>query len=177
MNRIIIIGYMGSGKTTVGNALSKDLGLPFYDLDWYIETRMHATVKQLFDQRGQDGFRRIEHNMLHEVAEFENVIISCGGGTPCFFDNMDYINQQGETVYLKCTTDVLYQHLKMGHTVRPLLLDKTPEEVRQFIEQQLTEREAYYKQAKHTIDVSLMDNYEKIKITVKAIERELGLEK
>ena len=177
MNRIIIIGYMGSGKTTVGNALSKDLGLPFYDLDWYIETRMHATVKQLFDQRGQDGFRRIEHNMLHEVAEFENVIISCGGGTPCFFDNMDYINQQGETVYLKCTTDVLYQHLKMGHTVRPLLLDKTPEEVRQFIEQQLTEPEAYNKQAKHTIDVSLMDNYEKIKITVKAIERELGLEK
>ncbi len=177
LNRIIIIGYMGSGKTTVGNALSKDLGLPFYDLDWYIETRMHATVKQLFDQRGQDGFRRIEHNMLHEVAEFENVIISCGGGTPCFFDNMDYINQQGETVYLKCTTDVLYQHLKMGHTVRPLLLNKTPEEVRQFIEQQLTEREAYYRQAKHTIDVSLMDNYEKIKITVKAIERELGLGK
>ena len=87
---------MGAGKTTVGKALSKELNIPFYDLDWYIETRMHKTVKQLFDERGEDGFRIIERNMLHEVAEFENVIISCGGGTPCFFDNMDYLNQQGD---------------------------------------------------------------------------------
>ena len=128
MKRIIIIGYMGSGKTTVGHALSQELGLPFYDLDWYIETRMHRTVKQIFDEKGEEGFRKIEHNLLHEVAEFEDVIISCGGGTPCFFDNIDYINRQGETVYLKCTTDVLYKHLKMGKTVRPLLLNKTPED-------------------------------------------------
>lgn len=130
MKRIIIIGYMGSGKTTVGHALSQELGLPFYDLDWYIETRMHRTVKQIFDEKGEEGFRKIEHNLLHEVAEFEDVIISCGGGTPCFFDNIDYINRQGETVYLKCTTDVLYKHLKMGKTVRPLLLNKTPDEVK-----------------------------------------------
>src|SRR3712207_8127287 len=101
MKRIILLGYMGSGKTTLGNALSKDLGLPFYDLDWYIESRMRQTVKQLFDSVGEEGFRRIEHNMLHEVAEFENVIVSCGGGTPCFYDNMDYLNGQGATVYLK----------------------------------------------------------------------------
>src|SRR3712207_1812170 len=86
MKRIILLGYMGSGKTTLGNALSKDLGLPFYDLDWYIESRMRQTVKQLFDSVGEEGFRRIERNMLHEVAEFENVIVSCGGGTPCFYD-------------------------------------------------------------------------------------------
>ena len=165
------------GKTTVGRALAKRLGLTFYDLDWYIEERFHTRVADIFANEGEERFRDLERRMLREVAEFENIVLSCGGGTPCFFDNMDYINQQGETVYLKCTTDVLYQHLKMGHTVRPLLLNKTPEEVRQFIEQQLTEREAYYRQAKHTIDVSLMDNYEKIKITVKAIERELGLGK
>jgi len=176
VKRIIIIGYMGSGKTTVGNALSRDLGLPFYDLDWYIETRMHATVKQLFDERGEDGFRRIEHNMLHEVAEFEDVIISCGGGTPCFFDNMDYINQQGETVYLKCTPDTLFRHLKMGHTVRPLLLNKTPDEVRAYIEQQLTVREPFYSRAKHIVDVTPMDNYAKIKVTVAAIKHALGLD-
>lgn len=93
--RIILLGYMGSGKTTVGKALAKNLGLPFYDLDWYIESRMRKTVKQLFDERGEDGFRKVERNMLHEVAEFENIVLSCGGGTPCFFDNMDYINQQG----------------------------------------------------------------------------------
>lgn len=174
MRRIIIIGYMGSGKTTVGHALSRETGLPFYDLDWYIETRMHTTVKNIFDEKGEEGFRRIEHNMLHEVAEFENVIISCGGGTPCFFDNMDYINQQGDTVYLKCTPDTLYKHLSMGKTVRPLLLNKTPDEVRAFIDQQLKEREAYYNKAKHVIDVTLMDNREKIKITVDAIKKELG---
>lgn len=175
MKRIIIIGYMGSGKTTVGHALSQELGLPFYDLDWYIETRMHRTVKQIFDEKGEEGFRKIEHNLLHEVAEFEDVIISCGGGTPCFFDNIDYINRQGETVYLKCTTDVLYKHLKMGKTVRPLLLNKTPDEVKTFIEAQLKQREPFYTKAKHIVDVSLMDNKEKIKTTVDAIRGELGI--
>ena len=166
---------MGSGKTTVGHALSQELGLPFYDLDWYIETRMHCTVKQIFDEKGEEGFRKIEHNLLHEVAEFENVIISCGGGTPCFFDNIDYINRQGETVYLKCTTDVLYKHLKMGKSVRPLLLNKTPDEVKTFIEAQLKDRAPFYEKAKHIVDVSLMDNKEKIKITVDAIRSELGI--
>lgn len=173
--RIILVGYMGSGKTTVGKALAKNLGLPFYDLDWYIESRMRKTVKQLFDERGEDGFRKVERNMLHEVAEFENIVLSCGGGTPCFFDNMDYINQQGESVYLKCTTDVLVQHLKMGKTVRPLLLNKTPEEVVTFIEQQLHQREPFYTKAKHTLDVSLMDNFDKIQITVEQLKQQLGL--
>ena len=105
---MILIGFMGAGKTTVGKALGKALGVTFYDLDWYIETRMRKTVKQIFDEQGEEGFRKMEHNMLHEVAEFENVVISCGGGTPCFYDNMDYLNQQGDTVYLKASPEVLY---------------------------------------------------------------------
>ena len=166
---------MGAGKTTVGRALAKELGLTFYDLDWYIESRMHKTVKQLFDQGGEEGFRKIERNMLHEVAEFENIVISCGGGTPCFYDNMEYMNQQGETVYLKASTEVLHGHLKMGKTVRPLLLNKTEDEVESFIVEQLSHRESYYKQAKYTLDVSLMDNYEKIKISVNEVMRLLNL--
>ncbi|MDY6319236.1 MAG: shikimate kinase [Prevotella sp.] len=173
--RIILLGYMGAGKTTVGKALSKDLGMMFYDLDWYIENRMHMTVKEIFDERGEEGFRKIESNMLHEVAEFEDVIISCGGGTPCFFDNMDYMNRQGETIYLKATPDVLYKHLKMGRTVRPLLLNKTPDEVREFVGKQLAERETYYNKAKHVLDVNLMDNFEKIKITVAEVKRLLDI--
>ncbi|MDD6853902.1 MULTISPECIES: shikimate kinase [Prevotella] len=175
MPRIILLGYMGAGKTTVGKALAKALNLQFYDLDWYIENRMHMTVKQIFDERGEEGFRKIEHNMLHEVAEFEDVVISCGGGTPCFFDNIDYMNQQGETVYLKATPDVLYGHLKMGRTVRPLLLNKTPDEVKDFVSRQLAEREPFYTKAKHVIDVSLMDNYEKIAITVDNVRRLLDI--
>jgi len=169
MRRIIIIGYMGAGKTTLGKALAKETGIPFYDLDWYIESRMRKTVKQLFDERGEEGFRLIERNMLHEVAEFDNVIISCGGGTPCFFDNMEYMNRQGETLYLKATPEVLYGHLKMGKTVRPLLLNKTPEEVQAFIREQLTMRGQYYNMAKHTLDVNLMDNYDKIKVSVEKV--------
>ena len=174
-NRIIFIGYMGAGKTTVGHALSKATGMPFYDLDWYIESRMHHSVKQIFDEKGEEGFRKIEHNMIHELAEFENVIISCGGGTPCFYDNMDYLNQQGETVYLKATPDVLYKHLKIGKTVRPLLLNKTPEEVQQFIKDQLDQREPFYSKAKYTVDVNLMDSYEKIKISVEKVRNLLHI--
>lgn len=173
--RIIIVGYMGSGKTTLGRALSKEMDIPFYDLDWYIESRMRKTVKQIFDERGEEGFRKIERNMLHEVAEFENVIVSCGGGTPCFFDNIDYINQQGETVYLKATPEVLYGHLKMGRSVRPLLLDKTPEEVYAFIREQLRHREPFYMKARHVLDVNLLDNYGKIKESVEQLRALLGI--
>ena len=175
MVRIIIIGYMGAGKTTVGKALSRELGIPFYDLDWYIESRMRKTVPQIFAQKGEEGFRQIEHNMLHEVAEFEDVIISCGGGTPCFFDNMEYLNQQGETIYLKATPEVLHKHLKMGKTVRPLLKDKSPEEMMLFIKNQLEQREPFYQSARHTLDVNLLDNYEKIKISVASIRKMLGI--
>ena len=175
MTRIIIVGYMGSGKTTVGKALSKDMGIPFYDLDWYIESRMRKTVAQIFAERGEEGFRKIEYNMLHEVAEFENVIISCGGGTPCFFDNMDYMNGQGETVYLKASPEVLYGHLKMGKTERPLLKNKTPEEMQVFIAEQLEKREPYYSKAKHTLEVNLLENYEKIKISVAKMRALLNL--
>lgn len=166
MRRIILIGYMGSGKTTVGKALSKETGMMFYDLDWYIESRMRRSVSQIFAERGEEGFRQIEYNMLHEVAEFENVIISCGGGTPCFFDNMDYLNQQGDVVYLKATPETLYKHLLMAKVERPLLKDKTKEELLEFIKTQLSTREAFYNKARYHLDVSLLDNYEKIGITV-----------
>ena len=175
MRRIILIGYMGAGKTTVGKALAKELRMPFYDLDWYIESRMHKTVKAIFDERGEADFRKIEHNMLHEVAEFEDIIISCGGGTPCFFDNIDYMNRQGETVYLKATPEVLYGHLKMGKTIRPLLLNKTADEVQVFIREQLAQREPYYSKAKYVLDVNLLDDYEKIKISVEQLRNMLCL--
>ena len=175
MRRIIIIGYMGAGKTTVGRTLAQELNLPFYDLDWYIESRMRKTVKEIFDERGEEGFRLIEHNLLHEVAEFEDVIISCGGGAPCFYDNIDYMNQQGDTVYLKATPEVLYGHLKMGKSVRPLLENKTQEEVKDFINEQLKIREPYYNKAKYILDVNLMDDYDKIRIFVTKLRDLLAL--
>ena len=91
---------MGSGKTTLGKAYSQACGLEFIDLDWYVEGRMHKTINELFAEKGEQGFREIERAMLHEVGEFENVVIACGGGTPCFFDNMPYMNSVGTTVFL-----------------------------------------------------------------------------
>ena len=136
---------------------------------------MHKTVKQIFDESVEDGFRQIEHNMLHEVAEFENIVLSCGGGTPCFFDNLDYMNQLGETVYLKASPETLYAHLKMGKGVRPLLLNKTPEEVQVFIREQLQKREPFYEKAKHIFDVNVMDNFDKINETVAQIRQLLNI--
>ena len=166
---------MGSGKTTVGRALAKELDMPFYDLDWYIESRMRKKVSEIFAERGEEGFRQIERNMLHEVAEFENVVISCGGGTPCFFNNMDYMNGQAQVVWLKATPEVLHRHLLMGKGDRPLLKGKSPEELIAYIREQLTYREQFYSKARYVLDVSLMDNYDKIKITVEKLRELLDL--
>ncbi len=175
MRRIILVGYMGSGKTTVGKALSKETGMMFYDLDWYIESRMHKSISQIFAEKGEEGFRKIEYNMLHEVAEFEDVIISCGGGTPCFFDNMDYLNQQGDVIYLKATPEVLYKHLLMAKIERPLLKDKTSDELIAYITGHLKEREPFYQKAKHILDVSVLDDYDKIHTSVQQIRELLNV--
>ena len=82
MKRIFLIGYMGSGKTTLGRAFARATGLEFIDLDWYIEERLHKSISILFAERGEDGFREQERKMLHEAGEFEDVVIACGGGTP-----------------------------------------------------------------------------------------------
>lgn len=175
MRRIILIGYMGSGKTTVGKALSKETGMMFYDLDWYIESRMRKTVSDIFAERGEEAFRKLEYNMLHEVAEFEDVIISCGGGTPCFFDNIDYLNQQGDVVYLKAEPDTLYKHLLMAKVERPLLKNKTSDELISYITEHLKEREPFYTKARYTLDVSVLDDYDKIQISVSRIRELLSL--
>lgn len=175
MKRIILIGYMGAGKTTVGKDLAKQLGLTFYDLDWYIETRMRKKIPEIFAERGEDGFRKIEHNMLHEVAEFENVVISCGGGTPCFFDNMDYLNSQSDVVYLRATPETLFKHLKMGKGVRPLLQGKNDEELIVFIREQLAKREEFYSKANHIVDIPCMEDTDKVNLTIELVKKELGL--
>ena len=148
MTRIFLIGYMGAGKTTLGKAFSRELGLTFIDLDWYIEERFHKTVQQLFSERGEQGFRELEQKMLHEVAEFEDVVISAGGGTPCFFDNMDYMNACGDTVFLQVEPEVLFHRLKVAKQQRPLLANKSDEELMNFICEALQKRHPFYSQAK-----------------------------
>jgi shikimate kinase len=132
-------------------------------------------VKQIFDERGEEGFRIIEKNMLHEAAEFENVVIACGGGTPCFFDNMEYMVRQGDVVYLRGTPDVLFRHLKMGKGVRPLLLGKSDEELLEYIKENVKKREEFYTKANHIIDIPCMEDEDKIQETTDNIITALGL--
>lgn len=175
MVRIFLTGYMGAGKTTLGKAFARELGLSFIDLDWYIESRFHKTIPQLFAERGEDGFRRVEQNMLHEVGEFENVVISTGGGTPCFFDNMDYMNVQGQTVFLDVDVETLFRRLRVATQQRPILRGKSEEELRVFIEKALADRSLYYTKARYRFDGSQLENREQIADSVLRLRKLLGV--
>jgi len=177
MKRIILIGYMGVGKTTIGRLLAKRLGLEFYDLDWYIEGRYRTTISEIFKEKGEDGFRDIERRMLHELAEFENVVISSGGGTPCFFDNIDFMNSMADTVYLKASVDVLYSHLQMSKSKRPLLEGKSKDELIEFINESLSKREPYYIQARNVFDVCKLVDKKKVEQAVSELIEQCGWDK
>lgn len=170
---IILIGYMCAGKTTVGKALAQRLGCVFYDLDWYIEERFHKRVPQIFAEEGEERFRDLERRMLHEVAEFQGIILSCGGGTPCFFDNMDYMNSVARTFYLKASPETLCEHLAMSRGERPLLKGKSPEELSRFVREQLEVRKPFYEKAQHSIDINVLDTFEKIDEICLQIEQQL----
>ncbi len=158
MQPIFLIGYMGCGKSTLGRLASAMSGRSFIDLDSYIEGRFHATVKELFEKRGEDGFRKLEQAMLHEVSDFEDVIVACGGGTPCFFDNMEWMNSHGVTVYLDTSPDKLFTRLRRGRHKRPLIAGKTDEELRGFITEALAARMPYYSKAAVIFKSDLLDS-------------------
>ena len=147
MQNIFLIGYMGAGKTTIGKQIAKRLGWPFVDMDLFIENRYHKAVPDIFAEKGEEGFRKIEQAILQEVAQFENTVISTGGGTPCFFDNMDLMNRTGITVYLKVPVSELVRRLITGKQERPLIKDKNREELTRFITENLEKREVWYNRA------------------------------
>ncbi len=171
MERIFLIGFMGSGKTTLGKALARKLGVDFIDLDLYIEARYHKTVREIFSESGEEKFRQIEKTLLYEVADFENVVIAAGGGTPCFFDNIDYMNAHGICVYLKASTEELCKRLICGRESRPLLRGKSDEELRLFIDQTVARRETYYTRATLHFDTGSLTTRKEIDDTVVRLQQ------
>lgn len=175
MIRIFLTGYMGAGKTTLGKAFARQLNVPFIDLDWYIEERFHKSIRELFAERGEASFRELERNMLHEVAEFEDVVISTGGGTPCFFDNMEYMNSRGSTVFLDVHPDVLFRRLKVATQQRPILQGKTDDELRAFIVEALEKRAPFYLQARYRFDAGCLESRTQIAESVQQLRSLLGV--
>lgn len=143
---------MGSGKSSLGKKLAAKLGLPFTDLDHQIETVEKAPISAIFDEQGEDAFRMIERQQLHTLEEIPPHVVALGGGTPCFFDNMEFCNEHGVTVYLRLPVGMLASRLQPGAKDRPLLAGKTTEEIQSFLEEQLETRKEYYEQAQLIID-------------------------
>ena len=175
MTRIFLVGYMGAGKTTLGRALAKELGIQFIDLDGYIEERLCKSVSQIFAEKGEESFREIERRMLHEAGEFENVVISTGGGTPCFFDNIEYMNSQGATVFLDVPVERLFIRLSIARKKRPLIMNKSDEELRSFIAEQLAKRMPHYSKAKQRFISDQLEDARQIEASVKNFMQQIEL--
>ena len=144
---IFLVGYMGCGKSTLGKKLAINLNYDFIDLDNYIEEQEGRTIKEIFADDGEEYFRKLERVYLHRVIDTENVVISSGGGTPCFFDNMDQMNEYGLTVYINMHPKALIPRLKLSELYRPLIDNMEGEELLDYVYKTLREREGFYHKA------------------------------
>ncbi len=149
--RIYLIGFMGSGKTTIGKPLATKLGYQFVDQDDVLEKRFGMTITEVFASVGEPKFRETEHEVLAELSQLDNVVIATGGGCPCFFSNMELMNRLGLSIYLKGDPKTLVHRLKDSHGTRPLIKGKTEPELIQYVTDKLSEREPFYAQAKCTV--------------------------
>jgi len=155
MQKIILLGYMGSGKSTIAKSLSKIQQLPFVDLDNYIEEKEKMTIKNIFDTKGEIYFRKIEHEAFLELLNDEqDCIIGLGGGTPCYANNHELlIGTHRTSIYLKASIDTLFGRLVLEKAQRPLIANKTDGDMKEFIAMHLFERSYYYNKAQYTVSV------------------------
>ncbi len=143
---------MGCGKSTLGKPLARKLGYRFMDMDREIEKNSGLSIPEIFNRYGESAFREMERDFLRNLKHEENLVISTGGGAPCFFDNMQTMNRLGTTVYLRVNESVLASRLTEGRQKRPLLAGKNREELESFIRKSISQREPFYTQAQHTVE-------------------------
>ncbi len=148
---IFLVGFMGSGKSTVGRGLARRLGYAFIDMDARLEGEYGMTINEIFEKLGEKAFREMESNLLKEMVSLQDVVVSTGGGLPCTGTNMDLINRKGVSIYLKMEPSALLDRLSRGKSRRPLIRNLTRHELETFIIEKLREREPVYMRAHHTV--------------------------
>lgn len=155
MEKIIIVGYMGSGKSTIANKLSKVTHIPYIDLDEYIEKNTNLTIKEIFENHGEIYFRKLEHTSFVELLNgSEPLIIGLGGGTPCYANNHELLKgDHVVSIYLKASVETLFDRLTSNKSKRPLIAEKSEEELKEFIAKHLFDRSFYYNQAQYKVSV------------------------
>ncbi len=150
--RIYITGFMGSGKSTVGKQLAGRLNYRFIDLDSLIENETGLLIVDIFAMHGEEFFRNAENLALQKTFYMENIVVSTGGGTPCFNNNMDIINQNGISIYLKLPADALVSRLKQSSRKRPLLAGLSSEDIKNMVNHLLHHRLTFYEKATYIIE-------------------------
>ena len=171
MQSIYLVGFMGSGKTTIGIDLAKRMDFAWYDLDDLLVERHKMEISKIFSIYGEAYFRKEERLVLHQTYNWENTVISTGGGTPCFFDNMEWINRHGYSVFLDPSISILVARLEKGKHKRPLIKDKTEAEMEAFIEGKLTQRRGFYEKAQLHIQ-GKFESEEAVELILKHIENQ-----
>jgi shikimate kinase len=154
---IFLIGFMGCGKTFWGKSWSERYDYQFIDLDDTIEKIEGETVSDIFEKKGEPGFRLIESIVLQNLNPDKNSIIACGGGTPCFYSNMEWMNKHGKTVYLKAPAPLLLQRLTHLKQPRPLIKGLSQHELESYVHKKLSERIPFYELAHLTLDAEYPD--------------------
>jgi len=152
--KIYLIGYMGSGKSTLGRELAKALGISWTDLDNEFELRYKISISGFFEKYGENAFRELEHKVLTDISVIPDLVVSTGGGTPCFHDNMKLMNQTGLTIYLSATPELILSRIEFSARKRPVFHLMQGRNSIQNIAQHLKTREMFYEQAKVTIDAT-----------------------
>jgi shikimate kinase len=151
---------MGVGKTSIGKKLAKKLSLNFLDTDKWIEKQAGKTISEIFNENGESFFREWEQKSIEQFRNEENIVISTGGGLPCFYDNMQVLNSIGTTIYLKSSTERITEQLKLSRIKRPLIEGKSDQELETYIKNKVQEREKHYLQASHVLtpDRTILDS-------------------
>jgi shikimate kinase len=151
--RIYLIGFMGAGKSHWGRLISQKLSIPFFDLDEQVTSHAEKSIPEIFATDGEEQFRLMEKDVLHIITEsHDSFVMACGGGSPCYFNNIEFMNRAGTTVWINTPTEVLLERLIKEKEQRPLLKDLNNDQLRGFISRKYSDRKIYYEQADITID-------------------------